>query len=788
MIKNFFKITVRNLSRHKVFSFINIFGLAVGLTVTLLITLWVHDELSYNNYHKNFHDICRVITELKGDRIPTTPGPMAAFLKKTFPEIVNATRLREEHTVLKYGKNSIRVKGLYTEPAFFDIFTFPKVQGDCCKALDNTKMLVLTESTAKKLFGKENPVGKTVMMGNKWEFTIGGVVKDVPNNTDPPFKFEYLAPYKIYYDYRDPDNWRSSWDYQTWVQVALNTNINLVNQKIDNIWSKLVPKNESKIRIFLQPFADVHLKPNTTRWDNGHGDIKYIYIFSILALIILSIACINFVNLYTAQSLTRTKEICIRKIIGAGRLRIFIGGFAESMLFTFIAVPFTFLLIELALPYFNQLSGKELFINYPAPWFIISGSLIILFTGLLSGIYPALFLSGFIPSRFINKSAQTWALNNRNKKSSIFRNVLVAGQFALAIIAIVCTLVISNQMNFIRNTNLGFDKENVIYLTLGNNYNSGVYNALKTELKNLPEITNASYSNSVPTTTDYYPRINWIQNGEQKTGGFTTYEVDADYLKTMHIQLKEGRFFNKDIASDKENAVVINTAAVKALGFKKPLGSEIEIGNRKANIIGIIKNFHFQTLRDEIKPLFFVYEPNSLLLNIRVSSVGFQSTIKKIKSMLNRQMPGLPFEWHFLDKQIEQLYQADQRMMKVFSICAMLAIFTSCLGLFGLVTFFVQRKTKEIGIRKVIGATNYNIVSLLTKDFIKVVLIANIVAWPLAYYLMNKWLQNFAYRISINLWVFVLAGGIVLVIALVTISLQAVKAATANPVESLKYE
>jgi putative ABC transport system permease protein len=343
-------------------------------------------------------------------------------------------------------------------------------------------------------------------------------------------------------------------------------------------------------------------------------------------------------------------------------------------------------------------------------------------------------------------------------------------------------------MDFIRNTNLGFDKENVIYLRMGINYNPGAYQSFKIELKKLPEITNASYSNSIPTTTDYYPRINWIQNGQQKTGGFTAYEVDADYLKTLHIQLKAGRFFNKDITSDKENAVVINGAAVKALGFKKPLGSEIKIGNRKAKIIGIIKNFHFESFRDEIKPLFFVYEPNSLLLNIRVSSVGFQSTIKKIKSMLNRQMPGLPFEWHFLDKQIEQLYRADQRMMKVFSICAMLAIFTSCLGLLGLVTFLVQRKTKEIGIRKVLGASVPGVIFLLIKEFIKWVLIANIIAWPLAWYVMNKWLQSFAYRIDISWWMFLLAGSMALAIALATVSIQAIRAATANPVESLKYE
>ena len=456
MLRNYLKIAFRNLFRHKVFSFINIFGLAVGLTVTLLITLWIHNELNYNGYQKNLPNICRVVTELEGDRIPTTPGAMAAFLKKNFPEIINTTRLREESAILKYGKNTIRVKGLYTEPSFFDIFTFPQEQGDCRKALDNTKMIVLTESTAKKLFGKENPVGKTVQMSNKWEFTVGGVVKDVPNNTDPPFNFEYIAPYKIYYSYRDPDNWRANWDYQTWVQVFPHTDINFLNQKISELWSKFVPKNAPKIQIFLQSFADVHLKPNTTRWDNDHGDIKYVYIFSILALIILTIACINFVNLFTAQSLTRTKEICIRKIIGASRLRIFFGSFAESMLFTLLAVPFTLLLSELALPYFNSLSGKDLFINYSAPWFIISGSIIILFTGLLSGIYPALFLSGFLPSKFINKAAKSWALNNQNKKSSIFRNVLVVGQFALAIIAIVCTLVISNQMNFIRNTKSGF--------------------------------------------------------------------------------------------------------------------------------------------------------------------------------------------------------------------------------------------------------------------------------------------------------------------------------------------
>ncbi|HVO74627.1 MAG TPA: ABC transporter permease [Ignavibacteriaceae bacterium] len=786
MFKNYLKIALRNLFINKVYSFINITGLSVGLAVALLIAIWVYDEINYNSFHKNLPDIHRVVVDYDGERIPTTVGPMAAFLKDRIPEIINATRFKEDKTILKYGENSIRIKGLNAEPAFLDIFTFPELQGNCRKSLDETNMLVLTRSTAQKLFGNENAVGKKVTLANKWEFIVGGIVKDVPRNTDPPFDFEYLAPFKIYYFWRDPDNWNASGDYSTWVQLIPNADLAAVNRKITDLIR--IYNQDEKLNIYLQPFSDIHLKPNTTRWDGPHGDIKYVIIFSMLAFVILSIVCINFINLSTARFLVRTKEIGIRKVVGASRSQIFIQGLIESFPYTLVAVPITILLCEFVMPYFNLLSGKNLAINYSASWLLIFGIGAIIFTGLLSSIYPAVFLSGFIPAKLLNKVALSWEQSIRKKETSAFRNILVSFQFALSITAIICTIIIVHQLNFIRSSNFGFDKNNLIYLNLGSNYNESAFTTFKTELKRINGVQNTSFSNSIPAASDYIPLTKWKLNNQERSGGFTTFEVDADYLKTMRISLNKGRFFNETIPTDFRESFVINQAAVKEMGISNPIGEIIEVSDRKGKIIGIVDNYNFETFRDEIKPLMMYYTPTNYILNIRVSPQNFPTTISKIEKLVQQYFPGLPFEWHFLNEQIDAIYRADQRMMNIFSIGSILAILISCLGLFGLVSFLMQHKTKEIGIRKILGASIPQVLILLSKDIVKLFIIANLVAWMAGYHFMSVWLQDFAYKINMQWWYFFLASGIALVIALVTVSFQAIKAATANPVESLRYE
>jgi len=786
MIYNYLKVAFRNLARQKTYTIINILGLSVGLSCALLIMLWVQDELNFDAFHEKLPDICRVVGEYDGIRTPTTGGPMSAFLKADIPEIIDATRFKNDHAILRYGEKSLRLEGINAEPAFLDIFTFPTIKGDCRKALDDPGKLVLTKSAAQKLFGNEEPVGKTVTMANKWEFMVGGVVEDVPANSSPPLKFEYLAPFKIYYFWRDPDSWNANSDYQTWVQLAPTASLDAVNGKVMDLIRRYNP--DPKLRVFLQPLSGIHLRPNTHRWDGPHSDIKYVLIFSLLALVMLSIACINFINLATAQSMVREKEIGIRKIIGARRWQIFSLGFTESLLLTVLAIPVTMLIVELALPAFNQLAGKNLVADYTARWFLLNSGLIILFTGLLAGIYPALFLSGLAPGRTLQSSLQSRPDCTRTRKRPFLRHTLVTVQFALAIIAIACTLIIAQQLNFVRNTNLGFEHDNLIYLTMGNNYGESNFTSLKTELKRMPEVARASYSNSIPTEIDFIPAVKWKENEEQRTGGFATFQVDADYLNTMGIKLRKGRFFNDKFPTDKTEAVVVNEAAVKALGLNKPLGEPIEISDRKGRIIGVVQDFHFETFRDEIEPLFLIFASNGYLLNVRIHSGDFQRSLSNIEKLVGRHFPGLPFEWHFLDEQIDRLYQADRRMMQIFAISSLLSICITCLGLSGLVSFVVQLKTKEIGIRKVLGASVRQIIALLSRDAMKLFVLSNLIAWPVTYYFMNRWLQDFAYRIHIGWWVFVLAGGLTLMIALLTVSWQAFRAATANPVESLRYE
>jgi len=780
------KLFLRNILARKTFSFINLSGLAVGMACTLLIVLWVKYELDFDKFHENYDLICRVVVDYDGQRTPATPGPMAAWLQSEIPEVELATRFKRDRSMLTYGDNSIRIEGINAEPAFFDLFTFPVIRGDAKTALDNIGSLVLTESAAAQLFGEEDPIGKVVKISNRWTGRVDGIVVDVPENSSPPIKFQYLAPFKIYNSWRQPDSWDANGDYQTWLKLSENCSLDDVNAKIDALVKKHNP--DPKLRVFIQPLERIHLQADCHRWDGPHGDFQYVIIFSLLAVIILAIACINFMNLSTARSMVRAREVGIRKTAGASRAQLIMQFFGESFFFVFLALPFAALLIELALPYFTDLAGHDLPFSYSEPWLLISAGIIFLITGFFSGLYPALFLSAFKPITVLKNVFIFEIDGSRKRRNLSFRKVLVTTQFALAIIDIVGSITISEQLNFIQNKNLGFDEENLIYVSLPNNYGPGAYHALKNDLLKTSGIISAGGSGQIPTDTDYIPPVSWQAAGVQKSGGYAAFTVGVDFLKTYKMEMAAGRFFSKDFPADLNGAVVINEAAAALLGFKEPLGKEISVGSGSNRIIGIVKNFHFETFRDEIEPMFMLNEETSHFLNIRLAGGNISETLAIIEELAKQHFPGAPFELKFLDKAIDKLYVVDQRTQQIFSYFSALAVFISCLGLFGLISFIIERKTKELGIRKVLGASARSLVFLLSKEFLKAVIIANIIAWPIAWMAMNNWLDNFVYKIDPGLWIFLLAGGFVLAVAAITVSLQSAKAVVSNPVDALRYE
>jgi len=784
MLKHYLAIALRNLKNNKSFTFINITGLAVGMSCAMLIFLWVKDELSYDRFHQNIEQIHRVVSEYDGYRVPTTPGPMAAYLKAEIPEIAEATRFRSDEVILQYGDQIIRAAGINAEPAFLDIFTFPELAGDSKGALDGLGSIVLTESTAEKLFGEVNPIGKTLKISNQWDAQVAAIVEDVPDNSSPPLRFDYLQSFNVYYPWREPDNWYASSDYYTWVLLEEGSALQTVNQKIDDLLRR--HGWDPKQRMLLQPMEEIHLRADTHRWDGPHGDIRYVIIFSLLAAVILGVACINFMNLATARSMQRSREIGIRKVVGAQRGQI-IGQFlGESFLYTVLALPVTYLLIELALPTFNRIAGKEIAFNITEPFVLWGSFSLVLLTGLLSGTYPALFLSAFKPIKIL-QNFFSFSKDDTGSGAS-FRRTMVVTQFTLSIIAIICTITIYTQLDFIHNRPLGYDQENLIYVPLGGNYGEDSYQALKNELQQQSQIISVGGSDQIPVDTDFVPVIKWYDGATEHTGSFATFMVDEDFLETYNMELTQGRFFSREYATDREQGIVINEAAADAMGMEEPLGQKLEVYDREGTIIGVVNNFHFETLREQIEPAYMIYQPQSHYVNIRIRSGNTPATISLIERIVKKHYPSITFEFRFMDEEVDALYQADQRTGEIFSYFTLLTIFIACLGLYSLATFVVEQKTKEIGIRKVLGASLANIVSLLTRDFIRWILLANLIAWPVAWLAMEFWLQNFAYQAGLTLWPFLASGVAALMIALLTVSWQTVRAATANPVESLRYE
>jgi len=790
MFKNYLKIALRNLKRHKGYSFINIFGLAVGMACAILILLWIQDELSYDRFHENANDIYRVVEkwryssgEMDYNRV--TPGPLAPVLKADYPEIILSTRFfgAFEKWQLTYDKKSYLSPGAAVDNDFFSIFTFPFVKGNPHTAFSKPHSMVITDDLAKKFFGDDEPLGETIHLEHR-TFVITGILENIPRNSH--LRFDFLIPCEIFSSYME--GWTNNNCY-TYVLLQKNQSYKGLSEKIAGIIKKHSPTAIETL--YLQPLNQIHLYAL-----EGSGLISYVYIFSALAFFILLIACINFMNLSTARSAKRFKEIGIKKVVGSSRIQLIKQFLSESILFSLVAFACAILLVELLLPVINNMLGLQLKMHYSGGLFLSLIGIAIL-TGIVSGSYPAFFLSSFNPATVLKGQLSLTLFNkwgarkdsNGFSRSSTFRRILVVTQFSLSIIFIVCALVVYSQLSFIKKRDLGFNKEHIVHLRMRGELRQK-YEAIKNELLKNSNILSVTVTDRTPVMwSNSTDDVSWEGKRADEKIGIGVRMVDYDYLKTFQMEMAQGRFFSKEFLTDATEGFIVNEAAVKAMGMKSPLDKRFSLWSRQGKIIGVIKDFHTESLHKEIEPFVLLIYPDWYAwMSVKIKSDNVSSALRFLENKINEFVPGYPLEYQFLDEEIDNLYKTEQLTGKIIIYITLLALFISCLGLFGLASFTAEQRTKEIGIRKVLGASASGIAVLLSKEFTKWVVVASLIAWPIAYFIMNKWLHNFVYRTSIGWWTFIFAGGLALAFALVTVSYQSIKAALANPVDSLRYE
>ena len=783
MFKNYLKVALRNLRKYKGYSIINIAGLAAGMTVCILILLWVQDELSYDRFNTNADQIYRVcFSDLwSGNRVQfaATPTGVGSFLQQDFPEVIDATRFYRMQDVLvgHEGKRLLEEYVSLADPSLFKIFSFPFIKGDPQSALNDPRSVVLSERAAVKYFGSSDPVGKVLTIGSSTDFKVTGIFKNIPKNSH--LRFEILLPFQFLNELGvDLQMW-TNWSYYTYILLHPESQ-GIADVRLTEYYQSHVSGFEN-VQMHLLPLKDIHLRSHAVGGIGADGDIKYVYVFSLIALFVLLIACINFMNLSTAKSGIRAKEIGMRKVVGALRRDIARQFLGESILQTFISLFFASALVVALLPLFNRITAKELSLNLMGNLFLYLGLLgIAAFTGVVSGSYPALFLSSFHPVAVLKglRGSQT-------KTRVVFRKALVITQFSLTIIMIIGTIIVYSQIKFMRDKKLGFNQEHMVVLSLTRSLYEK-YDAFKQEILQNPgvlEATGASHWQFHGTRSDL-----WRGDSADKNVRVFINNVDEDYLKTFNMEMVKGRFFSREFSDDKDN-FVLNETAVEAMGLEDPVGKPLPITRREGTVVGVIKDFHFQTLHQRIGALCLIAPGSGFrYLFARVNPQNLEGTIRIMQKAWEKFESHYPFHYQFFDEDFDSLYRSEQRIGTIVRYFSVLAVFISCLGLFGLAAFMAEQRTKEIGIRMVLGASFVEIVALLSKEFIKWVLAANVIAWPLAYFVMNKWLQNFAYRTEIGMGVFLASAALALGIALLTVSFQSVKAAAANPVDSLRYE
>jgi putative ABC transport system permease protein len=810
MLKSYFKIAIRNVLRFKLYSFINIVGLSVGIAACVLIMLWVQDEVNFDRFHKNVDNIFRVMN-YQGDfenRGAGTPAPLGPAMKGENPDVVNFVRFASapRKVVVKYGKNIFYENRIvFADPSVFEVFTFPFVEGDPHTVLSGLANVVITENIANKYFGEEEPVGKTLTIEGTENVVVSGVIKNIPSQSH--IQFDFLVSFEnIYASHMYGTKW-GDFNFNTYVQLRPRTyNAGFDRKLTDIAASHNCPQVVyGKQKFGLQPMNEVHLDagvaPAGTEITAEPGDKNSVLIFSIIAVFTLGIACINFMNISTARAETRRKEVAMRKTLGAYRYQL-IGQFVgESTIMTLGASIIAFGMVELVLPSFNNLTGKNLALNLLSMNSLLNLTAIAILTAISAAIYPALYLSAFHPIDGLKERISGFHLKFRGmvKRSgtSFLRTFLVVAQFSLSIGLIICTLIALKQLKFMHDKNLGFDKDNVVVVPVRGNFGTK-YAMVKDQLLQNSCIVGVTaeewFQIQGPRNTGGYG-YNWEGNPDPSRSPMISHTmVDYDFIKTTNIKMVDGRDFSRDHPTDAKEAFIINQEAARMMGLKSPVGKYFRLYGQEGKIIGVMQDAYFSSLHRKVEPLVYhvLTDANdarsygAMLAKVRGSQIS--DGISTIERIWKAQNPNSPFEFQFLDDAINSRYVSDQRTQKIFGAFASIAVFISCLGLFGLAAFTAQNKRKEIAIRKTLGAPASNILASLTGDFAKWVIIANVISWPTAYYFMNNWLKNFAYKTDINPWIFVSSGAVALVIALLTVGSHAIKAATANPVEALRYE
>jgi len=792
MLKNYFKIAVRNISRHKVFAFINIFGLSVGMACTILIMLWVHDELSYDKHHRDADKTYLVLRGDKNGTMALTSKLLAEELKDNLPEVESSaycTQLPETYKFLiQHGDNGFEENVLLASSNFFDFFSYRFIRGNPSSVLSDPNSVVVTKDIAKKYFGQDDPVGKHLninALGLKSVVRVAGLIEAVPPQSHLQNRIIFSADWFNSVGVDRFDSWNQQ-SFYTYIKLKNRDYTEGVPDKIREIEIQNFPdQNKEYLRYSLLPLTDIHLYSGDIQFLESTGNIQYVHIFTFAAIMILVIAGINYMNLSTALSLKRTREVGIKKAIGAGRYTLIIQFLTESFILSLIAVLLACIIIEIFLPEFNTITGKQLTLNYD---FFFAGLLlsVTIVTSLLSGCYPALLLSSFSPARIIKDKL------NIGSGSLLIRKGLVIFQFSLSTVIIICTFVIVSQLSFIRNSNPGYDKENIFSIRLLGDSNSK-YGVLRNEFLKNKNVLNVSRSMSFDAM-GRSTGISWRGKEADEEKHFWIFHSDFESASVFGFEMKEGRFFSPEFSTDSSYAFVINEAAARSMGLSDPLNEEINVWGKKGRIIGITRDFNFFSLHNVIEPLIFrvpaageeFYAYTNIFL--RLKNFRPDEIISFTGSVWKETVPTTPFNYFYLDESLNALYKSELKMSKVFNYFSFISILIACLGLFGLASVSAECRRKEIGIRKVLGASTLNIALNLSKEFVLWVVLSIIISFPVAYYLMNEWLQDFAYRTDLSWWLFVPAGGITLLIALTTVSIRALKAASANPVDSLRYE
>ena len=796
LIWNYMKIALRRIKRQKSYSLINISGLTIGMTCCILILLFIHYEFSFDNYHKNSDSIYRVLTNISGkyrgkSQFNVTAGILAPTMKENFPEVIYAARIERMRRgeIIRVGNKSLKEsRFFYTDPDFLKMFSFPLVEGDPEIALVAPNTILLSQESALKYFGPKSPMGKTLCLNNKQDYLVTGVFKDVLDNSH--FKFDFLASFSSYVQIQGEkrvNEWGRFMN-KTYFQLTKNTDVVEFEKKLNNLVLSHIPKSNNPKPVAIQALADIHFYDKALSEFEPGSDIRTIYMFSAIAFFIILIACFNYMNLSTAQSFRRTKEVGMRKVVGASRSSLIKQFLSESFVLTVLSFTLSVFIVKLFLPALSTHLDRNLNLSLLKETPVLFGLLgIILFIAFISGSYPALYLSSFRPVNILQGK-----LKIGTKRSLFCRNSLVVIQFAISIALIICTLVTMYQLRFIKNKDLGFAKDQVLLIRATPLFEIPSYEAIKNEFLQNPQIFDLTCSSELLVNIGSGGPVDW--EGREKDHKLIAHilSVDDNFFDFYGIKIIKGRNFSKEFTTDKDNAYILNETTVKKIGWEEPIGkkfSEDPDMKMEGPVIGVVKDFHYAPLHLEIQPLHIRMMDSAWgWFSIKISSDNIPQTLDFLEKKWKEYVPEFPFEYSFLDERLDMLYRTEQKLGQSFNGFTLIALLIACLGLFGLASFVTEQRTKEIGIRKVLGASVPNVIFLLSKEFTKWVILANVIAWPVTYYVMNKWLQNFAYSINLQVWMFLLSGACALILALLTVGTKAMKTAVGNPVDALRYE